>query len=171
MLKTVTSSFNSPWGGNYSCNFRPFEWEKRQRNNLDGWRVICYFDKEYLIDYSSNCKITIKSSIWRLYQNLPNILKIIVIDQNKCSGQPPYKLVWTTKLDSKNYLNLTYFIWLFRPSSLVARLFVDKPALAWIVTHDQQFVGLWARSAEDLGAIEVWLIDQYLVRQTSLFKI
>ena len=44
---------------------------------------------------------------------------------------------------------LTYLIWPPHPSSSVAQLPVDKPALAWIMTHDY---------AEDLCAFELGLL-------------
>ena len=53
----------------------------------------------------------------------------------------------------ENYLNPTYLFWLSHPSSSVARLSVDEPALAWIMTHDL---------AKDLCAYRScinWLID------------
>ena len=37
---------------------------------------------------------------------------------------------------SGNYLNLNYLTWLFHPSPSAARLPVDEPALASIMTHD-----------------------------------
>ena len=37
---------------------------------------------------------------------------------------------------SRNYINLTYWIWLSHPSFSVARLPVDKSVLASIMTHD-----------------------------------
>ena len=47
---------------------------------------------------------------------------------------------------SGNYLNLTYVTWLSHPSPSAARLPVDEPALASIMTHDH---------AEDLFASEL----------------
>ena len=51
-----------------------------------------------------------------------------------------------------------YLIWLYHPSFSVARLPVDEPDVAWIMTHDHD-VRLRARSADNIGAIEVLLID------------
>ena len=51
-----------------------------------------------------------------------------------------------TILHSGNYLNLTYLTWLFHPSTSAARLPVDEPALASIMTNDH---------AKDLCASEL----------------
>ena len=53
---------------------------------------------------------------------------------------------------SGNHLNRIYLIWLYRPSSLVPRLPVGGPALAWIMTHDH---------AEDMCASERGLLEIY----------
>ena len=45
-----------------------------------------------------------------------------------------------------NYLNLTYLPWLSHPTPSVARIPVDEPVLASIMTHDH---------AKDLSASEL----------------
>ena len=52
-------------------------------------------------------------------------------------------------------------IWLSHPSSSVVRLPVDEPALASTTTHDhaKDLCASELGSTEDIGAIEVLLID------------
>ena len=61
---------------------------------------------------------------------------------------------------SGNYLNLTYFIWLSHPSSPVARLPADEPALASIMTYDHAKDLCASELAENIGAIEVVLLKK-----------
>ena len=53
--------------------------------------------------------------------------------------------------NSGNYLNPTHLTWLFNPSPSEARLPVDEPALASIMTHDHAK----ALCASELGPLRI----------------